>query len=450
MKITLIKPNIGRMEHSLYIDEGRMEPLQLGVIAGLTPPHIEVALYDDRMEQIPYDDKTDLVAITVETFTARRAYEIAKEFRDRKIPVLMGGFHPTLIPQEVQEHCDSMVLGDAEGIWSEIISDFEKEKKLKPVYKSRPGIGQLGGYIPRRDLFKGKGYLPITLTQFGRGCRYSCNFCAISVFFEKNYFARPVNEVVAEIEKQGRRYLFFVDDNIVAHKEEAKKLFRALIPLKKKWVSQGSIDMLEDEELMELMVKSGCLGNVIGLESINPFDLREMKKTPNIKKFDHYATQVKLLRNYGLQTWAAFTIGHDWETPADVDKTLNFALESKFTFAAYNILMPYPSTALYKKLEEENRLLYDGKWWLHPEYRFNHASFKPKSMSADQLTEAVYKVRKTWNSNLSILKRFIEPQTNMRTLERALIYWTYNPLFKKETFKKHGMHFGLANNKSIN
>ena len=174
MKITLIKPNIGRMEHSLYVDEGRMEPLQLGILAALTPPDIEVALYDDRMEAIPYDEPTDLVGITVETYTARRAYEIAGEFRRRGVTVVMGGMHATLIPEEVAEHADAVFLGDAEFLWAQVIEDARR-RCLQPMYQAPVGIPQ-PGTLTRRDLFRGKGYLPITLMQFSRGCRFSCTF----------------------------------------------------------------------------------------------------------------------------------------------------------------------------------------------------------------------------------------------------------------------------------
>jgi len=203
MKITLIKPNIGRQEHSLYVDEGRMEPLQLGVLAGFTPEDIEVQLHDDRMEQIPYDEKTDLVAITVETFTARRAYEISAEYRKRGVKVIMGGFHPTLLPDEALQNADSIFLGDAENIWHEVLSD-QRYGKLKQIYRSAPGVGQQIGskfFLPRRDIFKNKGYLPVSLMQFSRGCHLGCSYCAISVFFDKKNHTRPISEIVREIEE---------------------------------------------------------------------------------------------------------------------------------------------------------------------------------------------------------------------------------------------------------
>ncbi|MDE6434055.1 MAG: B12-binding domain-containing radical SAM protein [Lachnospiraceae bacterium] len=443
MKLTLIKPNIGRREHSLYVDEARMEPLQLGILAALTPKDIDVVMYDDRMESIPYDEPTDIVAITVETFTARRAYEISAEFRKRGVKTVMGGMHAKLIPEEVQEHCDCVIVGDAEPVWEEMLTDF-KEGKLKRRYDVlQPQCPQLN-VITRRDIFEGKGYLPITLLQFSRGCSHKCSFCASSVYFQARHYCRPVEEVIKEIKSQKRKLLFFVDDNIVCNREKAKELFRALIPLKIHWVSQGSIDMLNDSELMELMVKSGCLGLVIGFESISAECISQMNKGTNQKGSEGlYKAEIEQLRKWGLQTWAAFTVGHDGDTVESIRATCDFAIKNKFTFAAYNILMPYPNTPLYEKLEREGRLLYDGKWWLHEDYRFNYASIVPKNMTAKELTEVSFDCRKRFNSPMSIVKRALEPRTNMRTPYRFLTYLIYNPLFRKEVFKKQGMRFGL-------
>lgn len=328
MKLVLIKPNIGRREHSLYVDEGRMEPLQLGILAALTPAEVEVVMYDDRMEDIPYDEPADLVAITVETFTARRAYEISEEYRKRGVPTVMGGMHAMLLPEEVMAHASSVIIGDAEDVWGQMLEDF-KEGRLQKVYHAiQPTIPQKG-VITRRDIFEGKGYLPITLLQFSRGCKYHCNFCASSSYFKGRHYTRDVEEVIEEIQSQKRKLLFFVDDNIVSDFEKAKALFRGLIPLKVKWVSQGSIDMLEDEELMSLMVKSGCLGLVIGFESINEANLEFANKGANRKKaLNHYKKEIKALRKWGLQTWAAFTVGYDGDTKESIEETCRFAIKT--------------------------------------------------------------------------------------------------------------------------
>lgn len=436
MKVTLIYPGIGD-----YEDEARMEPLSVGALAGLTPPDVEVVLYDDRMEEIPYDEPTDLVGITVQIFSARRAYEISAEYRKRGVPVILGGMHPTLIPEEAAQYADSIFISDAENLWPQVIEDA-RQGQLKPVYRGQPNIPQADTFT-RFDLYKGKKYLPITLMQYGRGCKFVCTFCATSAYFDHGHHYREVDRVLAEIEQQNRKVIFFVDDNIVSDFDAAKALFRALIPLKIHWVSQASIDMTHDRELMDLMARSGCLGHVVGLESIDQGNLRLMKKNQNMTGgFESYATQLEILRDYGMQTWAAFTIGHDCDTPESIERTLEFALKNKFTFAAFNILLPYPGTPLYRKLEAEKRLLFDGKWWLHPEYRFNHAAFKPAHMSAENLTEMAYHVRRTFNSPASIVQRAFDFKTNMRNLYRFGVYAVYNPLFRKETLKKQGLRLG--------
>lgn len=443
MHLTLIKPNIGRMEHSLYVDEGRMEPLQLGVLAALTPPDVEVTLWDDRLEPIPYDKPTDLVAITVETYTARRAYEIADEYRSLGVPVIMGGMQPTLIPEEVMPHADAIFIGDAETKWLGVLDDFRRGE-LQPIYDAPVGVAHPGVFT-RRDIFKGKGYLPISLMQFSRGCRFACTFCAVSTYFDKGHYTRRVEEVVAEIEvRERKQIIFFVDDNILSNFDAAKELFRALIPLKVHWVSQGSIDMTQDRELMDLMVKSGCIGMVVGFESISKDSLRWMRKSPNfIGGFDSYKQQIEVIRDYGIQLWAAFTLGHDHDTKESIQETLDWAMANKFPLAAFNILVPYPKTPLYQKLQAEDRLLYDGKWWLHPEYRFNYAAFRPKNMTPDQLTEACWQARSTYNSLGFLIRRIFDFKTNLRTLYKLGVYLKYSPIFRKEVFKKQGMRFGL-------
>lgn len=442
MKITFIKPNIGRREHSLYVDEGRMEPLMLAVLAGLTPADVEVVLYDDRMEPIPYDEPTNLVAITVETYTARRAYEIAAEFRQRDVPVILGGMHVTLLPEEAVQHADSIFIGDAETLWQQVVNDV-RHGRLQPKYVAPPGIAQLNGTLPRRDIYKGKGYLPLSLMQFTRGCRFACSFCAVSKYFDKKHYIRRIDEVIREISEQERRFIFFIDDNIATNHAALIDLCRELIPLRIHWISQASLDVTKNNELMQIMADSGCIGHVMGFESITRDSLRDARKAPNLPAFSNYEQEVKVLRDYGMQTWAAFTLGYDHDTYDSILATQEFALKNKFTFGAFNILMPYPNTPLYTKLQKENRLLYDGKWWLHPEYRFNQAAFKPHNMTPDELTDACHVARQKFNRLDSLLYRFSDVKTNLKTVWRAASYWRYATLFRREVYKKHMMRFGL-------
>ena len=442
MKITLIYPNLGRHEDRGFRDRAAMEPLGLGVLAGLTPPDVEVVLHDDRVEDIPFDDPTDLVAITTQVFTARRVYEICRAYRERGVRVILGGVHPTLLPEEAATHADSILVGDAEGAWPEVVQDL-KAGKLKSRYHGSPGVAQAGGILPRWDLYRGKGYLPINLIQYGRGCRFACDFCAVSAYFHRRHHYRPVAEVVAEVRSRKKRLFFFVDDNIVSDHRAAKDLFRALIPLKIRWVSQASLDMLEDPELMELMMESGCLGHVVGFESVDTGSLQGMGKYQNLRTgFGRYAQAVDDLRACGLQTWAAFTLGHDHDTVDSLQETLDFATKSRFAFAAFNILMPYPGTPLYRRLQSEDRLLFGGRWWRDPDYRFNHAAFRPANMTPDELTRIGLDSRKSFNSVGSILRRAADPKTNLKTLRKLLTFSMYGPLFRREALKKQDLKLG--------
>jgi radical SAM superfamily enzyme YgiQ (UPF0313 family) len=442
--IALIKPNIGVRTHTGEIDTAAMEPLGMAVLAALTPPQARTFLVDDRLEPVPYDKPTDLVGITVETTTARRSYQIADEYRRRGVPVVMGGMHPLLAPDEVAQHADSILIGDAEGVWPQMVADA-MAGALRPRYDAVTRCAIQDHTFPKREIYGQRKYLPIHLMQYSRGCRYTCSYCAISRYFNASHLTRDPREVVEEIKAAKSRWIFFVDDNFVGNPDAAKELFRALIPLKVHWVSQGSIDMLADDELMDLMMRSGCLGHVIGFESLSDDSLREMHKGVNRRyAHDEYREAVERIRRWGLQVWAAFTIGHDSDTLESIRHTCEWAVETKFTFSAYNILLPYPSTPLYDSLASQGRLRYDGQWWLHPDYRFNYAAFEPANMSADQLTAAAFWCRTHFNSLHSIVARAFEPHTNMRNPLRLATYIAYNPIFKREVFEKQGMPFGYA------
>ncbi len=441
MRLLLVRPNLGVRVDGPYVDEGRMEPLQLGLLAAMAPPGVEVTLADDRCEPVPFDEPFDLVALTVETFTARRAYEIADAFRARGVPVVLGGFHPTLAPAEAAAHADALVTGDAESAWPGLLRDAAAGA-LRPRYEGVPGVPQPGGLRPRRDLFRGRGYLPITLLQFGRGCRNACSYCAITRFFGATHRGRPVGDVVAEIEAQERRLLFFVDDHIAADRDAALALFRALVPLRVRWVSQVGVEAADDPELLDAMAASGCLGNVVGFETLDPRGLAEWGKATNLRGFDRYGRAVARFKARGLLTWAAFLLGHDHETPGSLRETLAFARAHRFTFAAFNVLTPYPATPLHGRLAAAGRLLYGGRWWTHPDYRFNHAAFRPARMAPDELTALAFELRAAWNRPGAMLHRFLDPATHLRSPYRAAAFWAYNPLFRRETLRKQDLRFG--------
>src|SRR4051812_43905063 len=269
MRLTIVHPCIGRRTGQKYIRTWQMEPLPAATLAGLTPKDVDVRFYDDRMELIPFDEPTDLVAISVETYTAKRAYQIASSYRARGVPVVMGGFHAALCPDEVALHAEAVVIGEAELLWPRVLDDA-RHGRLEKFYRQaeRPSLAALN---PDRSIFRGKRYLPIGLVEAGRGCHFKCEFCAVQTVFNSTQTRRPIDKIIAELKtlRHEKKLFFFVDDNITSNMEQAKEFFRALVPLKIRWVSQSSINAAHDEEFLELLARSGCQGVLIGFESLN-------------------------------------------------------------------------------------------------------------------------------------------------------------------------------------
>ena len=403
MRLTIIHPCIGRKPGQKYIRTWQMESLPAATIAGLTPKDVEIRFYDDRMEQIPFEETTDLVAISVETYTAKRAYQIATEFRKRRVPVVMGGFHATLCPDEVAQHAESVVCGEAEILWPRVIDDA-KHGRLEKFYRqsTRPSLSMVK---PDRSLFVGKRYLPIGLVEAGRGCHFKCDFCAVQTVFNSTQTRRPIDSIIAEITplKEKRKLFFFVDDNITSNLEQAKEFFRALIPLGIRWVSQSSINAAHDEEFLDLMVRSGCQGVLIGFESLNPANLKDMNKAFNTMR-GGFEKALKNLRRYHVRVYGTFIFGYDRDTPESFHDTVEFAKEHALYIAAFNHLTPFPGTPLYRRLQEEQRLLY-GNWWLDDRYSYNRIPFQPRSMTPEMLQANCLAARREFYSWRSILQR---------------------------------------------
>ena len=435
MKITFIRPN-------LYDDRSSdaMEPLCFAILKSLTPSDVHVELFDERLEPLPFDIDTDLVAMTVETYTARRAYQIADRFRRRGIPVVMGGYHPTFLPDEALEHADAVVKGDAEGVWERVVGDA-RAGRLQRVYESRE-FPALDGVQPDRSIFDGKSYSPIGLVQFSRGCRFNCTFCSIRAFYGNNLRQRPIEHVVEDIRRSGRRHIFLVDDNLFVDRDTAYALFEALVPLNISWSCQVSIDIARDEELVQLMRRSGCISALIGFESLNPSSLRQLKKQWNTK-WQSYDDAIAVFRRAGIMLYGTFIFGCDNDTPDSFGETVAFALRNKFVLANFNPLTPTPGAPLYDELLAEGRLLHD-RWWLDPEFGYGDATFEPRGMTAQELTEGCFAARRQFNTARSILSRMLDLRANGRSLFRAGVYLLANLKSRREIMRKQGRRLGAA------
>jgi radical SAM superfamily enzyme YgiQ (UPF0313 family) len=403
MKLTIIHPCIGRKPGQKYIRTWQMEALPAATLAGLTPRDVEVRFYDDRMETIPFDEQTDLVAISVETYTAKRAYQIATEFRKRRVPVVMGGFHATLCPDEVAQYAEAVVCGEAEILWPRVIDDA-RHGRLEKFYR-QTGRPSLADMKPDRSIFRGKRYLPIGLIEAGRGCHFKCDFCAVQTVFNSTQTRRPIDAIIAEIAqvRHERKLFFFVDDNITSNMEQAKEFFRALIPLKVRWVSQSSINAAHDEEFLDLLKRSGCQGVLIGFESLNPANLKDMNKAFNTMR-GGFEKALANLRKHHIRVYGTFIFGYDRDTLDSFAETVDFAREHALYIAAFNHLTPFPGTPLYARLKAEGRLLYEN-WWLDERYSYNRIPFQPRGMTPELLQRNCLEARRKFYSWPSIFQR---------------------------------------------
>lgn len=438
MKLTLVHPCIGHRANTPYIRTWQMEPLPPATIAGLTPPGIEISFHDDRMETIPYDQPTDLVAISVETYTAKRAYQIASEYRRRGVPVVMGGFHATLCPEEVAQYADAVVIGEAETLWETVLADTER-KTLQTWYRAdgRPPLKLLK---VDRSIYAGKRYLPIGLIEAGRGCNFQCDFCAVQTVFQHTQTHRPLDDVLAELELMRHRPLiFFVDDNLTADISAAKEFFRALIPLKLRWVSQVSLNAAFDDELLALMSESGCQAVLIGFESLNAENLRKMNKGFNLMKGGFEAALANL-RRHKIKLYITFVFGYDEDTANSFDASVDFALRHKFYIAAFNHLTPFPGTPLYQSLEAQGRLLYE-KWWLDERYRYNHLPFQPAHMTPEQVQRGCVEARARFYSWPNIWQRGLDPVNRADPL-MWFQYYAINATFRGEVRQRDDYPLG--------
>jgi radical SAM superfamily enzyme YgiQ (UPF0313 family) len=353
----------------------------------------------------------------------------------------MGGYHPTFMPEESLEFCDSVVIGEAEPLWQKVIVDLENNE-LKKIYKSSENF-EVENVFFDESIFEGKKYASVIPVQFSRGCKFNCEFCSISSFYNKKIKFRCIKNVVEEIKRKNSKYFFITDDNIFTNKIKLKEFLKELIPLKIKWGCQISIDISNDEGLLDLMAKSGCISILIGFESLNQINLKQMNKDTNIKNFD-YNSKIKKIKERGIMIYGTFVFGYDGDTVESFEETLNFAIENKFFLANFNPLIPMPGTQIYNRLNLEKRLIYD-KWWLDDNFKYGETVFLPKGMTPKQLEEGCFDLRTRFNSYSSIFKRIWDFRSNAKNIHNFFVYFGANLISRREIFNKQGKKLGGEN-----
>ncbi len=406
-KVELIVPAISEKYRNQK--KALTPPLGLAMIAALTPSDVEVSITDENISEIDFEQKPDLVGITTLTITSQRAYDIAKQFKDRnkEVKVVLGGIHASMLPDEARKHADAVVIGEAEEIWPELIEDLKKTGTLKKEYKknNRPNLDNLP--LPRRDLFiPGRYIFPNTIATT-RGCPYSCSFCTVTSYFGHSYRCRPVQEVVKEIETLNKNeIIIFVDDNIVGKPDYAKELFKALIKYKIKWASQASVTIGEDknDELLELAAESGCIDLLIGFESLYQPNLVSVSKKINTSKekkpHELYEKIIRNIHSKGIGIHGFFIFGFDGDDENTFESTVRFAQKMRLESAQFDILTPYPGTNIHKSFDRDGRIV--TKDWS----QYGHdLMFVPKSMSREKLQKGRTLAWRKFYSLLSICRR---------------------------------------------
>lgn len=437
MHITLIYPSVERQPGKQYIKTWQMEPLTIAQLYSLIPADIDVTFFDDRVEHIDFSIKTDGVLISMETYTANRAYFIASRFRKRQIPVICGGYHPTLMPDEAKEFCDCVILGEAEPIMGQLIDDI-RNHSLKSTYG--PEQCSMDYIMPDRGILHDKKYMPLSLVETSRGCPFACDFCSISSFYRQHYKTRPIDDVIRDMKQCPSKNLFLVDDNLIADRQRARQLFSRMIPLKKRWAGQGSLHMAKDPGMLKLMKQSGCSLILIGFESLNQENLEKMNKKWNIGMGD-YDTLIKRIHDAGIGIYATFVFGYGNDSENTFRRTYQFAMRNRFLFAAFNHLVPFPGTDVYRRMEKQKRLIYD-KWWRDPAYSYGDIAFTPKDSSPNDIRKLCIRYRRKFFSIPSIIRRAANYRANIQDPYFAALYFGQSILARKEIEMKLDLHIG--------
>lgn len=410
MKILFVNPTrLDSNNRPIKFKLAHTKPLVFAILDRLTPPHHKVRIINDIAEEIDFSEEYDLVGITALTSQAPRAYQIADRFRKSGTKVIMGGIHASAVPEEAQQHADSIVIGEAENLWEQILSDFENNR-YQEVYQesSFQPIERL--IIPKWDNINPDLYVNIPgskrqLYPFftTRGCKYNCKYCSVTKFFGHTVRLKPIEHVLEEIDTVNSKEVFFLDDDIAVDTDYSRELFKQLIKREIHWYGQISMPALKDPSLIELAGKSGCVNLFIGTESINEESLKSVRKGFN--KPEEYLEIFKTVEKNNIVPFANIIFGIDHDTPETIRMTADFLARAKvMTF--FWLLTPYPGTDLRRDLEKEGRVIHSD-WKV---YDAAHAVFKPKNFTPSELQEQYEKIWHHYYSYPQILKRALHYQ----------------------------------------
>ena len=408
----------------------KIQPLSLAYVAAVTPKDWGVEILDENFEEVTGEENADIVGITSMTATVNRGYEIASQFRSNGTTVIMGGIHVSMVPEEALAYADSIVVGEVETVWKNVIEDFEN-KSLKKIYRGSYADLKHKTILPRRDLLNSK--YKFASIQTSRGCPFDCEFCSVSAFNGKTFRQRAVEDIINEIEHIPQKVIAFIDDNLIGYSQESKRrseeLFKEMIKrkLNKLWGCQSSINFVDDEDLIRLAAESGCCVALIGLESINPKALAgHMGKKLNISKgVDYYYEVTNKLHKYGIILIGNMIFCNDEDDLDVLPATMEFISKSGIDIPWPGITTPYPGTVLYDRLLSEGRLLYT-KYPEDWEKYITTIPLKPKNSDLKTFYDAYIRFIYDIFSNYNILKRSLKTFSYSKSLFKTLITFNFN------------------------
>jgi len=438
-KLLLINP-VGRRSGYLLSKFSTFPPLGLAYVAAVTPSNWDVKILDENFDKFEFEE-ADLVGITAFTSNINRAYEIAQIYRRRRIKVVIGGIHASMLPDEALQYADAVVIGEAEGIWDKVIYDFE-ENKLSPKYIGPQVDLTRYSITPRRDLLH-SGYMWDSV-QTSRGCPFNCYFCSVTKYLGKEYRQRRAKDVLDELEKIKGEYIVFVDDNLIgyspANRERAIELFEGMIKrgMSKKWWIQTSINAADDERVIELAAHAGCMFVFIGFETISKEMLKDMKKGINLKKgIENYRKVLDTFHKHGIGVLGAFIIGNDYESPTYYKELADFLVHSGIDAVQISILTPLPGTQLMEQLQNEGRLVYKDFPQDWDKYRFSYMVHQPQEVEVDTIYTGNNYIKTRIYSFPIFQYRLLKSLYSLRKVSNFYTIYKFNQALKKSWINSH-------------
>ena len=427
-RLVLINP-VNPVRTGLTVNKSsRFPPIGLGIIAALTPEHWEVELIDENWEAFTYR-QADLVGITAFTASANRAYQIAAAYREKQIPVVMGGIHASMCTEESLRYVDAVVVGEAEAVWSQVIADVEAGR-LQPVYQG--GWTDLAGAPqPRRDLFHPQ-YV-FASVQTSRGCPMDCEFCSVTSFNGRRYRRRPAEEVLDELATIPQQMIFFVDDNIIGYgrqsREQALLLLKGMVDrkLNKLWFSQASLNFADDEEVLYWAARSGCKMIFLGLEAEEIDALEEVNKRLNLKMgVAAYDEAFQRIHKAGISVLGAFIFGMDADTPDKLQQRADYIIRSGVDVMQTTFLTPLPGTRLFAQYQQEGRLLYTDFPADWDRYDMGEVIYKPSKMSPAELVQSMGACDRRLYATSMLMSKAWRTLRETRDLMAMMFAWQSN------------------------